>query len=84
MGNAERARKDSSIWAVTRPAEVHLALAVVPFLFGSMSGTGGGEVVDALILQPSNGNVSRRQRVVSRYSINASKGKEFAVQVGVR
>ena len=36
MGDAERARKDNSSWAVTRPAEVHLAPA--SFLLGNMPG----------------------------------------------
>lgn len=35
-GDAERARKDNSSWAVTRPAEVHVAPA--PFLLGNMPG----------------------------------------------
>lgn len=35
-GDAERARKDNSSWAVTRPAEVHLAPA--SFLFANMLG----------------------------------------------
>lgn len=36
MGDAERARKDSSSWAVTRPAELHVDLAA--FLRGDMPG----------------------------------------------
>jgi hypothetical protein len=35
-GDADRARKDNNSWAVTRPAEVHLAPA--SFLFASMLG----------------------------------------------
>lgn len=37
MGEAESARKDNSSWAVTRPADAHVALA--SFLLVNMPGT---------------------------------------------
>jgi hypothetical protein len=41
-GDDERARKDNSSWAVTRPAELHVAPASL--LFGSMPGAAESSV----------------------------------------